>query len=548
VQAITLPIGTQLGGYVLAGVLGSGASGTVYRARDAEGLPVALKLLHPSVAADPAARRRLAREVRAQRAIRSPFVARVVDVELDGADVFIVTELVDGISLARDITEGGPWAARDLAVLARDIDEALAAVHAAGVVHRDVKPSNVVLRRDGWPVLIDFGIAQSASADRLTGTGLVAGTPGFVSPALLRGGDPTPDSDRWAAAALLLNAATGRQPYGAGSVEVVLARVLEGVPDTDGLPDGLAAAFEAGLDADPARRLTLAELAEAVWSEVPEDVVTAPLPESPEVLDEHLPATRIAPLLPGEDPDGLTDQLWGDPAVVDHRPRSARAPGGVAAPGPVPSYPPVGGGSREERRGRPVRRERSAGASPHDSVSSPFSPYPSPPPSAAGVTFGLWALASALALWIGWGAAAVGSVCLIAGRTVWVAAEALTMRRFRRGQRPTDSARLALGLPWYLVRGAMGALPAVGLAVLVGLGGYLGAVNWLGAKGASAAEAGAAAVALGLVIAWWGPSGEETRHGCRVVEHWIARTRPRRVALAAALASAAALILASWSW
>ncbi|MDR3360266.1 MAG: serine/threonine protein kinase, partial [Bifidobacteriaceae bacterium] len=313
-QALTLPIGTELGGYVLAGVLGSGASGTVYRARDAEGLSVALKLLHPSVAGDPAARRRLAREVAAQRAIRSPFVAEVVDVELDGAEVFIVTELVEGISLSRDIVKNGPWPPSDLASLARDLDQALSAVHAAGVVHRDVKPSNVVLNRRGRPTLIDFGIAQEFASDRLTGTGMVAGTPGFVSPELLRGGDPTPGSDRWAAAALLLNAATGRQPFGSGAVEAVLTRVLDGRPDLAGLPEHVAAAFQSALDPTPERRLSLTELAVAI----------CPDPLAPAGAEEEdLPPTAVAPSLPGEDPGenpgATTDQLWTEPPVVDYR-------------------------------------------------------------------------------------------------------------------------------------------------------------------------------------------------------------------------------------
>jgi serine/threonine protein kinase len=515
-QAMTLPIGTELGGYVLAGVLGSGASGTVYRARDAEGLAVALKLLHPNVAADPAARRRLAREVQAQRAIRSPFVARVVDVELDGAEVFIVTELVEGISLARDIAKNGPWPPADLAALARDLDQALAAVHMAGVVHRDVKPSNVVLRPRGRPVLIDFGIAQDMASDRLTGTGLVAGTPGFVSPDLLRGGDPAPDSDCWAAAALLLNAATGRQPYGSGAIEAVLARVLDGTPDVDGLEAHIAAAFREALDPGPARRLALAQLAEQIWPSVSTGDVEAP-------IEEDLPPTRVAPApqLPGESTDRRTEHLWTEPPVVDYR--------RWVAQGAPPTYQPDQDPQED------------------DAVAPDLSPYPSPPPGAVGLTVGLWILSAAVALRAPWVSVAVGAAGLVAGRTVWMAVQALTLRRFRRGQRASDPARVAFGLPWHLVRGLVGAVPAFALAVAVGWGGYLAVVDWAGLSDASA-EVGALAVTCGLALVWWGPSAAETRYGTRTALRWLARTRAARAVVTLIALSAAAVIFALWPW
>ncbi|MDR2347157.1 MAG: serine/threonine protein kinase [Bifidobacteriaceae bacterium] len=513
---MTLPIGTQLGGYVLAGVLGSGASGTVYRAADAEGLTVALKLLHPSTAADPAARRRLAREVEAQRAIRSPFVARVVDVELDGAEVFIVTELVEGISLAGDIGKNGPWQDQDLALLAGDLDQALAAVHAAGVVHRDVKPSNVVLGRTGRPVLIDFGIAQGLDADRLTGAGLVAGTPGFVSPELLRGGHPTPESDRWAAAALLLNAATGRQPFGSGPIEAVIARVLDGLADVDGLPGGIADAFLAALDVDPARRIGLPDLALALW---PGPDGPAPPAEPPAEPPEDLPPTLVAPLLPGEGAEGPTEHLWTEPPVVHYR---SLVP-------PAPSYPPVQADQLD------------------DAVRPLPSPYPAPPPPVRGLTLGLWLLLSALALRWPWAAAAAGAAGLVAARTVWMAVQALTMRRFRRGQRASDPARVAFGLPWYLLRGLAGALPALALGAALGLGADFGLVRWAG-LGGWAGEIGAAAVAGFLAVAWWGPSGAETRHGQRAALRWLLRTPLSRALAALALLVGGGALLALWPW
>jgi hypothetical protein len=445
-------------------------------------------------------------------------VAQVVDVELDGAEVFIVTELVEGISLARDIAKNGPWPPSDLASLARDLDQALSAVHAAGVVHRDVKPSNVVLNRRGRPTLIDFGIAQEFASDRLTGTGMVAGTPGFVSPELLRGGDPTPGSDRWAAAALLLNAATGRQPFGSGAVEAVLTRVLDGNPDVAGLPEHVAAAFGEALDPTPERRISLTELAVAV----------CPDPLGPAGAEEEdLPPTAVAPSLPGEEPGenpgATTDQLWTEPPVVDYRRWVADSAQGPWRPPEAAAFPQP------------------------DADRAPLSPYPPSPPATPLTSWAVWSLVSAAALWAPWAAAGVALVGLVAGRTVWMAVRALAMRRFRRGGRAGGRARVAFGLPWHLLRGLMGTLPAVALGLGVGLGGYLAAVHWTGLGGHSA-EIGAVAVAVGVMLAWWGPSGQETRDGLRTVVRALAPAGPRRAVFAGLCFGATGLVLVFWPW
>ncbi|WP_139122981.1 serine/threonine-protein kinase, partial [Cellulosimicrobium cellulans] len=228
--------GSDVGGYLIGARLGSGAMGSVHSAHDGGGNLVAIKLLHAHVDRDAAAqgRERLRREALALRRLRHPAVAQILDVELDGPEAFIVTELVDGPTLEDEIAERGPLDAWDLYELADQLAAALEAVHGAGVVHRDLKPSNVMIASRG-PVLIDFGIAQALEDARVTSTGLVMGTPGYLAPELLEGASPSADTDWWGWAALLAYAATGRAPFGVRPTDVVLARARSGRPDLAGL-------------------------------------------------------------------------------------------------------------------------------------------------------------------------------------------------------------------------------------------------------------------------------------------------------------------------
>ncbi|OJV78496.1 MAG: hypothetical protein BGO37_07150 [Cellulomonas sp. 73-92] len=260
-ERIGLAPGAEIGGYTVVAPLGAGGMGAVYRAVDGGGNEVALKLLHPDPA-DSAARARLLREVAALQRLRHPAVAAVLDAETDSTDAFLVTELVDGTDLERLVTETGPLDADELLALASGLRDALRAIHAAGVVHRDVKPSNVVMTPDG-PVLIDFGLAQGESDPRLTSTGLVAGTPGYLAPELLDGDDPSESADWWGWAALLVFAATGRPPFGKGRATTVLARARAGRPDLTGLGQLTRTAIRGALVPDPGERTS------------PDDVVAA---------------------------------------------------------------------------------------------------------------------------------------------------------------------------------------------------------------------------------------------------------------------------------
>lgn len=235
---------------------------SVYEARDGAGQRVALKLLHPAVAADPTSRDRLRREVSMLQRVQGPYVASILDAETEDSDVFIVTELVDGPTLERDVYDSGTYDGSDLIELGEELGLALRSIHEVGVLHRDLKPSNVMMGPDG-PVLIDFGIAQLGDDLRLTEQGSLAHTPGWADPRIIRGDDPDELADWWSMAAVLAFSAVGRPPFGTGNAQAVMNRVLEGNADLDGLSEPLAAAFRSALDPDAQRRISYDDLVDA---------------------------------------------------------------------------------------------------------------------------------------------------------------------------------------------------------------------------------------------------------------------------------------------
>ena len=245
---------TSLGAYRLAGRLGKGGQGVVYLAHSRDGEAVAIKLLSTG---DQETRARLARELEALESIASFCTARVLDASIEGPRPYVVSEFVEGLSLADRARERGPLRGGELERLVVGTATALAAIHAAGIVHRDFKPANVLLGPDG-PRVVDFGIARAEGAATMT-SGLI-GTPAYLSPEQIAGSPAAPASDVFAWAATMVFAATGRSPFGADTVPAVLHRVLHANPDLSQLPPRLRGLMASCLSKEPAHRPTARDL------------------------------------------------------------------------------------------------------------------------------------------------------------------------------------------------------------------------------------------------------------------------------------------------
>jgi hypothetical protein len=249
----------RIGDYTVLGRLGRGAMGTVYLARSPGGRPVAVKVARPELAADPAFRDRFRQEVATARAVGGFWTAAVVDADPEAAQPWLATEYVPGPNLHQAVTAHGPLPEAALCRLVAGLAEALAAIHAAGLVHRDLKPANVLLAADG-PRVIDFGIAKAVQSAGLTATGIVVGTPGYLSPEQIQGGEVGPASDVFALGSVLVYAATGHGAFGDGDVAALVYRAVHAAPNLDGVPENLRALALRCLDPRPESRPSLAEL------------------------------------------------------------------------------------------------------------------------------------------------------------------------------------------------------------------------------------------------------------------------------------------------
>ena len=317
----------RIGPYWLEGRLGSGGMGEVYLGRSPGGRHVAIKVIRAELARDAEFRARFAREVTAVRKVSGIFTAEVVDADLHGPTPWLATSYVAGPSLADEVDAHGPLPPGVALMLAAGLAEGLVAIHSAGLVHRDLKPSNVLLAKDG-PRLIDFGISRSVDSSALTRTGMVIGSPGFMSPEQARGREAGPPSDIFSLGAVLAFAATGKEPFGSGS----------GVPDTEDVPRQIRPLVERCMIKDPRRRPTAAQLL-AELSTAQSATRTQPAP----ALSGAGRAATLLANLPTEAASAAAGQAAAPEASIPTRATPAPFPPARQEPRrvPVPEQRPV---------------------------------------------------------------------------------------------------------------------------------------------------------------------------------------------------------------
>ena len=223
--------------------------GVVYLGIGWDGGQVAVKVLRPELADDPDFRRRFRREVAALMRVKSLCTVRVIEADTESPRPFMVTEYAEGPSLAEYIDSYGLIGPDMLYGLATGLAEALTVIHAAGIVHRDFKPSNVILTEAG-PKVIDFGIAQALDATSMTRTGMMVGSAGFMAPEQISG-RPGPAADVFVWGVTVAYAATGQPPFGTGATHAVLYRVMHGRPGHRRRPRSAGAARCGRLDQGP---------------------------------------------------------------------------------------------------------------------------------------------------------------------------------------------------------------------------------------------------------------------------------------------------------
>ncbi|MEV5257691.1 ABC transporter substrate-binding protein [Streptomyces anulatus] len=349
-----------VGPYRTLARLGAGGMGVVYLARSSGGALAAVKVIRAEHADDPGFRARFRREAEAAARITGPWVVPVLGADTEDREPWLATAFVPGPSLAEVVGAGGALPTATVRALGSRLAEALVAVHEAGLIHRDVKPGNVLLALDG-PRLIDFGIARHEGATALTTTGAVIGTPGYLAPEQASAGPPGPPGDVFSLGCVLVYAATGRPPFGEGGGAGALFRTIHEEPDLTGVEPGLVPLIAACLAKDPADRPTASRVRDALAAKAPGG------PGEPgRVRDpREYPGRRGAP-----DPHELprtpsasapAPDLWqmptGLPALIAERSAAA-----LALPDPEPLPVTLGPAGNGAASGPARRRLLTAGA------------------------------------------------------------------------------------------------------------------------------------------------------------------------------------------
>ncbi|MGH3378120.1 MAG: serine/threonine-protein kinase [Actinoallomurus sp.] len=289
----------SFGPYRLVNRLGQGGMGTVYLGESADGQQVAIKVINPELTGSTQFLDRFRREVAAARRVRRFCTAPVLDASLDEAPLYVVTEFIAGPTLQEVVAESGPMRGSDLEGLAVGVATALSAIHDASLVHRDLKPSNVLLSPVGLRV-IDFGIARALDAQTgVTRTGQIIGTPAFLAPELVTGGEVTFASDVFSWGCVVVFAGVGRGPFEGSTIPEILHRVAYDPPQLDGLDPSLRALVEGALHKSPADRPTVPEMLEQLTGRrSPQPSAEASRPQAPPTQAVH-PGPPTLPAHPG---------------------------------------------------------------------------------------------------------------------------------------------------------------------------------------------------------------------------------------------------------
>jgi serine/threonine protein kinase len=581
---------STLGPYRLQDRLGEGGMGVVHLALDPEGRKVAVKVLQPLGSEGVNARRRLAREVETMRRVHSPFVAEVLDADVTGEYPYIVTRFVSGPTLDEMVRARGPLSGQGLRRLAYGMAEALTAIHAAGVVHRDLKPGNVMLT-DDRPIVIDFGIAQVGDATRLTQTGLVMGTPGYLAPEVIEGQPSSFASDIHSWGSTMAFAATGQLPFGSGSYEQIFYRIVSGRADLTGVPAPMMPLITAALARDPSHRPSAAWLSahaatldmsapgpSATSAYYPDTQTAIPAgagaagagaagaaaaaPRFTPMKTPKQSARDVADLLPPVDdrpaqarpginspngtnsPNGANGQRGtngqrganGQPdANGQHQPQ-ARYPGQPQAP--YPGQPAPYSGQWPDPRGDATGRPA---AGPAGTTGRPATARPA---TAAGLAVMVVAIALTVVLPVAGLAVSLAVITLL--RAAERAQSTLAARRSARGPRPSDLIVVLIMAPLTVVRALLTEVLMAPLAVAAGAVVY--GVTLAATHSLDMQRAGAYAAAA--IVAWYGlgPGSGRPRRQVNRIAGVVARTPMSAVVTALvvwALAAAAVLFAVS---
>ncbi|WP_191971316.1 serine/threonine-protein kinase [Streptomyces luteolifulvus] len=346
-----------VGSFRLHRRLGAGGMGVVYLGSDRKGQRVALKVIRPDLAEDQEFRSRFAREVSAARRIRGGCTARLVAADLDADRPWFATQYVPGPSLHDKVADEGPLGAAEVAAIGAALSEGLVAVHEAGVVHRDLKPSNILLSPKG-PRIIDFGIAWATGASTLTHVGTAVGSPGFLAPEQVRGAAVTPATDVFSLGATLAYTAMADSPFGHGSSEVMLYRVVHEEAQLHGVPDALAPLIRACLAKDPEERPSTLQLSlrlKEIAAREAQGLADA-RPPAPRAGEADRPTGRLTDTYPERTPHRRPQGQQG--AQGTPPPRGATAPSRGPAPSRGGSSASRGGGTQSRSGARPTPSSR----------------------------------------------------------------------------------------------------------------------------------------------------------------------------------------------